>query len=151
MTNFTDINELKTFIHDKGKNCIPISYQLLPKYPGVVLYIGMIYEPKKENYELSLEWMAMGLDFYGDTIQESYIYAFHTLEALLEYLSSNYKIEITDIPLKFEFDSSQFPNPINDAHEKLIFEAAWNQFEEDFRKRIFLDHSLLLVYSSNTT
>jgi hypothetical protein len=146
--NFTDFNALLAFIQDKGRGGIPITYRLLPKYAGMALYIGIAFDFKKANYELNLEWISFGLDFYGDTLQEGYLYKFETLEQLIPYLHTTYQIAITDIPIKFEFDTSLFPNPIKDADQKPIFEVAWQQFQKDFKNGLFLDRSLSLVHST---
>ncbi len=148
--HFVDIHELTEFMLDKRKGSIPVAYQLLPDYAGMVLYIGIIFDLKKHQYLLSLEWMALGLDAYGDTLQESYSYQFDRLELLIEYLQLKYAIAVTEIPMKFEFDDHQFPNPIKDEAQKSLFEAAWSQFQKDFKEGLFLDQSLVLVYNSLT-
>lgn len=112
------------------------------------MYIGIAFDFKKAKYELNLEWISFGLDFYGDTLQEGYLYKFDTLELLIQYLQAMYQIALTDIPVEFNFDMSQFPNPIKDATQKPVFEAAWQQFQKDFKAGLFLDRSLHLVHST---
>lgn len=90
------------------------------------------FDTRKAKYELDLEWECLGLDLFGDTLQESYSYEFERLEKLLEYLEVKYAIKVTDIPIKYSFDSSQFPNPIYHTEKKPQFEAAWQQFVDDF-------------------
>ena len=90
----------------------------------------------------------LGSDLYGDTLQESYIYQFESLERLLDYLLAKYNIRVTDIPLQYKFDSSQFPDPIYYKEQKPEFETAWKQFQYDFKNGVVLDPSLKLVYSS---
>ena len=91
----------------------------------------------------------LGLDLFGDALWDSYIYEFYDLDKLLDYLPENYDIRVTDIPVQYKFDDSQFPNPIYSEHKKTEFEAAWKRFEEDFKKGVFLDPSLKLVYDSS--
>ena len=71
------------------------------------------------------------------------------LEELVAYLQSAYQISVADIPVNYKIDQSLFPNPIKDSAQKPMFESAWEKFQDDFRKGMFLDDSLQLVFSSN--
>jgi hypothetical protein len=55
-------------------------------YPGMVSVILIRFDTRQAKYQLDLEWECHGLDFYGDTLHESYLYEFESLEKLLEYL-----------------------------------------------------------------
>jgi hypothetical protein len=63
-------------------------------------------------------------------------------------LIEKYGISVTDIPIKYNIDQSQYPNPIKDAAQKPVFEVAWQQFQRDFKSGLFLDPSLKLVYAT---
>lgn len=115
----------------------------------MVLVILIRFDTGQAKYELDLQWECLGLDLYGDTLQESYMYQFESLEKLLEYLLAKYTIKVTDIPIKYSFDGSLFPNPIYYKEQRPDFEAAWQRFQDDFKKGAFLDPSLKLVYNSN--
>lgn len=147
--NFRNFEALNEFIQNKKKGSILIGYRNIPSYAGMVLGIGMIFDTNKFKYELDLEWISFGLDLFGENLLENYLYKFMNLEELLEYLKANYDILVTDIPLKYKIDQSLFPNPIKDLDQKPIYEAAWEKFQDDFKRGIFLDDSLQLVFSSN--
>jgi len=148
--NFTDPEAIQTYIQNKEKGGILITYRNCKEYEGMVLSIMIAFDTRDSKYQLDLQWMSLGLDFYGDTLQETYLYQFENLEKLLEYILAKYAIRVTDIPLSYSFDSSQFPNPIKDKGKKIIFEAAWQQFQSDFKMGAFLDTSLKLVYTSGS-
>jgi hypothetical protein len=73
------------------------------------------------------------------------LYQFESLEKLLAYLLAKYAITVTDIPVNYGFESSQYPDPIKDKAKRPQFEAAWQQFQQDFKSGAFLDPSLQLV------
>ncbi len=79
---------------------------------------------------------------------ENYVYQFESLENLLDYLVNQYNIAVEQIPKQYKIDEQNFPNPIKNSAEKSQFEIAWNQFQEDFKRGVFLDQSLNLIYSS---
>jgi len=141
---FQSLEEMTEYFQSKGH--ILIGYNNLPDYPGMVLGIGVIFN--REKYELDLEWISFGLDLFGENLLENYLYEFDELGELLAYLESNYGIALTDIPLNYKIDQSQFPNPIKDEKQKPIFETAWEKFQIDFRRGAFLDRSLTLKFSS---
>jgi len=147
MTNeyFSSIEELETFINGEGKWGVVVGYLDMPDYAGMVLYIGI---HSKNKYELNLEWMSLGLDFYGDTMQESYMYHFDTLKQLTDYLVTKYNIKISDIPLDYKSDRRKFPSPLDDERFKPAYTEAWERFLREFIDGIFLDKSLKLIYSS---
>lgn len=147
--NFKDFEALYDFIQKKKVGNILIGYRNIPEYAGMVLGIGIVFDTHKLKYELDLEWISFGLDLYGENLLENYLYKFNSLQNLLEYLQSDYDISISDIPMNYKIDQSLFPNPIKDSDQKPIFEAAWQKFQHDFKKGIFLDDSLQLVFSSN--
>ncbi len=148
LNNFPDLEALKNFIQNKRKGEILITYRKCDDYAGMALAIMIVYDVSQSKYELDLQWMSLGLDLYGDTLQESYLYEFKSIEELLDYLELKYDIKVTDIPVQYQFDINQFPNPIKNANKKAAFEAAWKQFQLDFKKGKFLDSSLQLVYNS---
>ena len=115
----------------------------------MVLCIMIRFDTSKASYQLDLQWECLGLDLFGDALWESYIYEFGDLNKLLDYLLKNYDIRVSDIPVQYKFNASQFPNPIYYEHKKSVFEEAWKRFEEDFKKGVFLDPSLKLVFSGN--
>jgi hypothetical protein len=146
-TNFTNLDELSTFIKNKVDGHILVDYRALPDYEGIVLGIGIIFDTRKEKYNLDLEWVSFGLDLYSD-ILEGYTYKFETLEKLTDYLQRTYHISVTDIPIKYKYEDGKFPNPIYNADQKQVFIIAWERFQEDFRAKKFLDPSLELVYET---
>ena len=97
---FADFQALNSSIHDEGKGARLITYRNIQDYVGMVLGIMLVFDTKEAQYELDLQWMSFGLDPYGDTLQESYVYGFENLEKLLDYLDEKYSIAITDIPIK---------------------------------------------------
>jgi hypothetical protein len=115
----------------------------------MVLGMGIIFDVNQLKYELDLEWISFGLDLFGENLLENYLYKFNTLAELLAYLQVNYHISITDIPTSYKIDQSLFPNPIEDTAQKPLFEIAWQKFQHDFKKELFLDKSLEIVFSSN--
>lgn len=147
--NFADINELRAFVAHKGSGGIVVTHLNLTQYPGMVLYIGIGFDCNKAKYELNLEWMCLGLDFYGDTLQVGYLYKFDTLEALLEYLDFKYQIKVFDIQINYKFDTERFPNMLKDEAHKPLFEEAWLRFRQDFSNKLFLDSSLQLVHTTH--
>ena len=114
----------------------------------MVLGIMIVFDTRQARYELDLQWASFGLDLYGDTLQESYVYRFESLEKLLAYLEATYAIKVTDIPLKYTIDQSQFPSPLKEEEKRPLYEAAWERFQGDFRRGDFLDLSLKLVFST---
>jgi hypothetical protein len=149
--HFADLKELTDFVNKEKDGHIVVTHRNVEGYPGMVLYIGFVFNIYKPKYELNFEWMSLGLDLYGDTLQESYMYKFPTLKELVTYLQLKYNIQIKDIPVKYEFALSHFPNPINDANQRPVFEEAWQRFQKDFEKGMFLDNTLELVYSSQAS
>lgn len=146
---YPDTEALNHHIRSTEKGFILVAYQNCSDYEGMVLCIMIRFDIQKEKYWLVLEWECLGLDLYGDTLQESYIYQFESLEKLLGYLKTNYAIDVTDIPVKYQFDGSQFPNPIYHDVRKKEFEEAWQRFQQDFKSGAFLDASLKLTYASD--
>ena len=146
--NFSDFEGLNDYIQNEAKGFMLVAHRNCRDYPGMVLCIMIRFDTIQAKYQLDLEWMSLGLDFYGDTLQESYSYQFKSLEMLLEYLRLEYNINVTDIPVKYQFDSTQFPDPVKAGSKKPVFEIAWRRFREDFKKDVFLDRSLELVHSS---
>jgi hypothetical protein len=149
--NFADIEELKVFVNEKGDGNLVIAHHNMSTYPGMVLYIGLHFNILEKKYELNLEWMCWGLDFYGDTLQETYHYRFNSVEMLLDYLYRKYNIKVTDIPKKYSIDPTRYPHVLKDEDKRKIFENAWAQFQQDFSNGVFLDRSVELVYSSVPT
>ncbi|MEO6977801.1 MAG: hypothetical protein ABI113_05455 [Mucilaginibacter sp.] len=147
-THFADFNALVKHIRDKESGHILVDYRLLPGYGGMVLGIGIIFDTKKDKYELDLEWISFGLDLYAENLLEGYSYKFESLEALVTYLQATYAISVADIPIKHQIDDAKFPNPIKDAAQTPAFEAAWKRFKKDFKEKKFLDSSLQLVYTT---
>ena len=145
---FTSRAELADHLEKKQQGHLLIRYSNLPDYAGMVLGIGIIFDLRKNKYELDVEWISFGLDLYAENLLENYLYKFESLEELLNYLESTYSISPSDIASNFKHDPDQFPNPIKNADEKAEFEAAWTKFQEDFSKGLFRDKSLNLVYSS---
>ena len=146
-THFQNLSTLSTTLKTE-KHHLVITYLNMPEYDGMALYLGLHYIPKTEKFQLHLEYMCLGLDVYGDTLQESYIYEFNDLQAVLTYLEKKYTIKLTDIPIKFDFDSDKFPSPIYHGHLADIFREAWERFLVDFRNNKFLDSELSLIYNS---
>lgn len=143
-----DLESLKTYLQDKKKTSIMIGYRHCEGYPGMVLGLMIVLDQKEGSYDLDLQWMSFGLDVYGDTLQESYVYRFDDLGQLMAYLQSTYGIQISDIRIPFHVDQAQFPSPLTHADQKAVFESAWERFQIDFRNGEFLDPDLNLVYNS---
>ncbi len=147
--NFSDYEALHRYVQEKTKDNMLIAYRNCDPYEGMVLGIMIVFDIQVPAYQLDLQWMSFGLDPYGDTLQESYVYQFEGLEALLEYLKLTYEIKVEDIPVQYKFDPSQHPDPIKDKAQKSVFEAAWKRFQDDFNNRVFLDPALQLVYDTH--
>ena len=148
-SEYFDTETLKAYITENGKGYKVITHRNVKDYEGMVLCIGIRFDIPKASYQLDLEWACLGLDLFGDALWESYIYEFGDLDKLLDYLLEKYDIRVTDIPIQYKFDDSQFPNPIYYEHKKMEFEAAWKRFEEDFKKGVFLDPSLEVVFAGS--
>ena len=148
-SHFTDFEALNTYIQNKATGHILVAYRNCENYDGMVLGIGITFDTRKPQYELDLQWISFGLDLYGENLLENYLYQFESLEKLLTYLQGKYAIEVTDIPMRYQIDQSQYPNPIKDAAKKPAFETAWKRFQHDFKSGTFLDTSLKLVYSTH--
>ena len=110
--NFPDLETFNDYVQGESKGFKLVTHLNCKDYPGMVLCITIHFDTTKPTYGLGLEWMSLGLDLYGDILQESYMYQFENMEKLLEYLLAKYAIKVTDIPIKYSFDGSQFPNPI---------------------------------------
>ena len=147
-TNFANPEALNTFMQTKGKGGIVVAYRHCTGYEGMVLAVMIVFDTRQPKYELDLQWMALGIDFYGDTLQESYVYRFENLEDLLAYLLAKYDIDVTAIPQAFKFNPDEFPNPLNHDGKEDLYKTSWEQFQVDFKKGDFLDASLALVYNS---
>ena len=143
---FSDTEALNSYIQSTQKGFILVAYQNCKDYEGVVLCIMIRFDIQKEKCQLVLEWECLGLDLYGDTLQESYIYQFESFDKLLGYLKEKFSIKVTNIPVRYKFDGKQFPNPIYHHTRKAAFEEAWRRFQVDFKKGVFLDTSLKLTY-----
>ena len=146
--NFQHIDSLKNHIEHNQNGAIMISYSNVEDYPGMVRAISIVFDTSKNNIKLSIEWMSLGLDLYGDTLQECYIYQFHHIESLLSYLEKKFQIRLHDIPIQFQFDQNLFPSPLKDEDNKPLYEAAWERFQDDFKAAKFYDKNLELSYSS---
>ncbi len=146
--NYPDFATLNNDIQTMQSEFILVTHRNVRDYEGMVLCTTIRFDTRQDKYLLDLEWMSLGLDLYGDALQESYSYQFKSLELLLEYLLLRYDIRVTDIPVTYQFDSNQFPNPIKVESKKQVFENGWQRFREDFQRGLFLDGSLKLAYSS---
>lgn len=145
---FQQQKELIDFLKEKGKSRHLVGHRNCDDYPGMVLAILISFEPEASAFELDLEWSCYGLDFYGDTLQESYLYRFESMQSLMSYLKNKYKVSITDIPIQYKIDLAQFPSPITHGSQKSQFEAGWERFQEDFIAGKLLDETLKLVGAS---
>ncbi len=145
---FSGINELDTFIATKKMGELLVGYFDCEGYEGMVLSIMIVFNIQKSQFDLDLQWMSLGLDLYGDTLQESYIYRFSSSIKLLEYLTSKYSLPVSEIPLEYKFENEKFPNPITHAEKHSVFKTSWENFQSDFRKGLLLDPSLELIYNS---
>ncbi len=145
---FTDLPALLTFVSDRKKGALLITYRHCPGYQGMMQSVMLVFDSVKGTYDLDLQWSAFGLDLYGDTLQESYVYRFQSLEQLTAYLQQKYDIPVSGIPYHYKINPDDFPNPIKDHDKKLIFEEGWQKFEHDYRNGVFLDESLQLIYPS---
>lgn len=148
-TTFSNFTELQTHFETKQKGFLTIAQTNMTAYAGMVFDVRIIFDiPKGKKYELDLQWISFGLDLFGENLLENYLYRFENLELLVQYLDKKYQIKITDIPTNYQFDDANFPNPVKNEAEKSIFEAAWERFQQDFRKGLFLDKGLELVYAT---
>lgn len=138
---FSGLAELKDLVAEKEHAGLVVAHLNVLDYAGMVLYIGIYFNTSKSLYLLNLEWMSLGLDLYGDTLQESYSYRFADLEALTDHLHSKYGIAVSDIFKTYQFDTDAFPNPIRDEARKPEFTEAWERFQEDFKRGSFRDQS----------
>jgi hypothetical protein len=143
---FASFEELKKHIDERGY--VVVGYWNVPEYDGMVLFIDIRKEKNASTYVLNLEWQCLGLDFYGDTLQESYMYRFENLFKLMPYLFSKFGIALTHVPVKFSFDHTQYPNVLRNEDKKTEYEAAWARFQKDFKAGMFLDNSLELIWYS---
>ena len=149
ITGFTDTAGFVEYIHSQQTGSIVITHQNMPGYPGMVLYIGFAFDVPASNYTLNLEYMSLGLDLYGDTLQENHIYKFPDVAAVAVFLDQAHHISVADICVPYSFDPEQFPNPLTNEKEKPAFEAGWKKFREDYRKGIFAGKSQELIYQSH--
>lgn len=145
---FSGFEELNHYVQQKQVGHFTLPYQNCEDYPGMVIGKGIIFNVPKNQYQLDLQWISFGLDLYGENLLENYLYQFESLKLLLHYLETKYNILPQHISVVFKGDYSQFPNPIDNPDQKPEFEAAWERFQVDFKKGIFLDRSLELVYST---
>ncbi|WP_347174002.1 hypothetical protein [Polaribacter uvawellassae] len=145
---FKNFEELNTFAFNAKKGAFSIKHQNLENYEGMVFYIGVYFNIDKNDYQLNLEWMCLGLDLFGDNLVESYVYQFNTLQSIINYLDKKHQIKVTDIKTDYFFDDTLFPNPIKNKDKKAVYNFNWDQFQKDFKKGMFLDASLPLIYSS---
>lgn len=145
---YQNFKELSAAFQQKVKDFVVVGYYNMPDYAGMVKYVGISYHTEKNQYDLNLEWMSLGLDFYGDTLQESCTYRFDDLKKLTDYMAEKHFIQITDIPIKYKSVLGEHPNPLTHEKEKPLFEKDWQRFQKDFKDGLFLDRSLLLIHSS---
>jgi N-acetyl-anhydromuramyl-L-alanine amidase AmpD len=148
-SNFTNFEALDAYIQNKVNGSMLITYRNCKDYEGMVLAIAIIFDIRQAKYELDLQWISFGLDLYGENLLENYLYQFESLNKLLAYLLEKYNIKVTAIPVNYKIDPGQYPDPIKDEAKKLLFEAAWQQFQRDFKSGVFLDTSLKLVYDTH--
>lgn len=125
-----------------------IADRVLEEYEGMALRIMLRFDKKTSKFQLDLDYECLGLDLYGDTLLESYVYEFEGLENLLKYIGSKYHVGFPDIPVKYNFNHEQFPNPIKYDAKRPQFEIEWKKFQSDFKAGVFLDRSLKLIYST---
>ena len=144
----TDLEGLQKHLLCKQKGQLMIAYQNCENYEGVVLALMILFDTIKKDYRLDLQWASFGLDLYGDTLQESYIYQFESLQVLMDYLDQKYQIKASEIKIPFKYDAYAFPSPITHADKKSVFEEAWSRFSLDFKNGELLDPSLHSTYSS---
>ncbi len=145
---FANTAALQAHLAESSKGAHLIAYIHLNNYSGMAVSLMLVYNVPNSTYDLDLQWISLGLDFYGDTLQESYQYRFSSLEAFLAYITQAYGIAASDIPVTYQFDQQAFPNPISHAAQKPEFEIAWQQFQKDFGAGKFLDTAQQLIYSS---
>mgnify|MGYP003639071654 CR=1 FL=1 len=145
---FSDKNEFNTFLSTKIKGELTVGYFDCEDYEGMVLAIMIVFDTQKSQFDLDLQWMSLGLDLYGDTLQESYVYRFSSVTKLLEYLDSKYSLTVSEIPLEFKFESEKFPSPITHAEKHSVFKTSWESFQSAFKQGLFLNPSLDLIYNS---
>ncbi|MCB0705588.1 MAG: hypothetical protein KDC34_09780 [Saprospiraceae bacterium] len=146
--HFADLDALKSHFQNKENGFIVIDWRNCPDYEGMALSIMLVFDTRQSRWQLDLQWISLGLDPYGDTLQESYVYQFTSLDELLEYLLLKYQIKVTDIPIHYQFDPDKFPDPVKDGAKKALFEASWKRFQHDFLNGAFFDPALTIVYNS---
>lgn len=142
---FSSFDALDSYTKEKKKGELILTYRNSENYEGMVLAIMIIFDTDKSQYRLDLQWMSLGLDFYGDTLQESYVYQFNNLAEMMAYILATYQIHVTTIPIKYQFDYTKHPSPIIDEDKKSLYKKAWEQFQQDFKAGLFLDKSLMLI------
>ncbi|MCU0438502.1 MAG: hypothetical protein MUC49_11350 [Raineya sp.] len=145
---FSSFEEFAAFAQEKQEGHMVIGYFHLPDYAGMVLYLGIHYDIAQNKFVLDLEWMSLGLDFYGDTLQETYRYQFDNLKDMFDYMEHKHQVKVTDIAKKYEFDYKQYPNPLTHEDQKEVFQEAWERFSNNFKSGMFLDTTQKLIYSS---
>lgn len=145
INTFNSLEELNFALTQKP---VLVFYQNLHGYPGMVLALSIYFKQKENYYGIDLRWQCLGLDLYGDSLEESYEYAFENIEALLTYLEEEYQITLDKIPLNYSFDNALFPSPLKEEQNKEKYETAWKNFQQNFNRGKFLDLKQKLVYSS---
>lgn len=146
--HFSSLQALKQHLQERQKGSLLIAYKNCPDYEGMVLSFMLVYDVVKSKYQLDVQWMCLGLDLYGDTLQESYVYHFNSLENFIHHLALAYQIGINDIPISYQFNHALFPNPLKNENKKLLYQKNWERFQADFNQDKFLDKTLEVVYSS---
>lgn len=134
---FSSAGSFFSFMQQQQQGHHLVGHYLCDGYPGMVLAIIIRFDTAAGQYGLHLEWSCLGLDPYGDTLQEWYQYRFQDPASLLNFLENHYGIAVTAIPVKYRFDPASFPDPVKNADQQHVFEAAWQRFREDFKKGKF--------------
>lgn len=146
---FVDFKEFNAHLKEKASGTFVIAHRNVADYAGMVLCLFIRFDCSKSIYDLNLEWMCLGLDFYGDTLVESYEYRFEDLRKLLAYIEQHYGIHVTHLERKHEFKHEDFPNRLRNEELRPLYHENWERFQRDYELGKFLDRSMHVVYPKN--
>lgn len=139
------VEVLRSALRQQGPKGVLVGVLPVQEYAGMVIFMQLYHRPEQDRFELNQDWISYGLDYKGSDWELGYLYAFPTLEVVLEYLERQFGLGPEDLPV--EVPDTDLPNAYRDEVRRPEFMAAWDRFHADFSAGKLREPGVEVLYS----